>query len=61
MWITVMPSRKVEPHPAIPRPKNLKADFKTKFETLTKNLRKLFRELLKFQAALRLHQDSAQG
>jgi hypothetical protein len=55
MWVTVNPSRRIEPHPAIPRPKNLKANFKDQFENLTTNLRKLFRDLLKFQAALRVH------
>jgi hypothetical protein len=55
MWITVMPSRKVEPHPAIPKPKMLKPDFKSQFENLTQKLRKLFRELLNYDAALRLH------
>lgn len=55
MWITVMPGRKVEPHPALPRPKTLKEDFKTQFEVLTQKLRQLFRELLKFSAALRVH------
>jgi hypothetical protein len=55
MWITVMPSRKVEPHPAIPMPKNLKPDFKSQFENLTRRLRKLFRELLNYDAALRVH------
>jgi len=53
MWITVIPSRKVEPHPAIPTPKTLKPDFNTQFET--QNLRKLFRELLNYDAALRVH------
>jgi hypothetical protein len=55
MWITVMPSRRVEPHPAIPKPKILKPDFKSQFEGLTQKLRKLFRELLKYEAALRVH------
>jgi hypothetical protein len=55
MWITVMPSRRVEPHPAIPKPKILKPDFKSQFEGLTQKLRKLFRELLKYEATLRVH------
>ena len=55
MWITVMPSRKVQPHPAIPKRKALKPDFKSQFENLTQNLRKLFRELLNYEAALRVH------
>jgi hypothetical protein len=55
MWITVMPSRRVEPHPAIPKRKMLKPDFKSQFEELTQKLRKLFREFLSYDAALRVH------
>jgi len=36
-------------------PKKLKPDFKSQFENLTRRLRKLFRELLNYDAALRVH------
>jgi hypothetical protein len=55
MWVTVMPDRRIEPRPSLPRPKILKPDFKAQFEALTKKLRDLFRKLLKFSAALRVH------
>jgi hypothetical protein len=55
MWITVMPSRNVQPHPAIPKQKALKPDFKSQFENLTQNLRNLFRKLLDYEAGLRVH------
>jgi hypothetical protein len=55
MWVTVMPQREVRPHPALPRPKKLKEDFKSQFSTLTTNLRNLFRELMTYDAALRVH------
>jgi hypothetical protein len=62
MWVTVMPLRTVEPHPALPRPKNLLPDFKSQFENLTENLRKLFRELMNFHAALHVHlEQQAKG
>jgi hypothetical protein len=55
MWVTVMPEREIQPHPALPRPKNLQADFKSQFSNLTTNLRNLFRELMKYEGGLRLH------
>jgi hypothetical protein len=55
MWITVMPQREVRPHPALPRPKILKDDFKSQFADLTTKLRDLFHELLLYHAALRVH------
>jgi hypothetical protein len=55
MWITVMPSRKVQPHPAIPKRKALQPDFKSQFENLTQNLRNLFRKFLNYEAGLRVH------
>jgi hypothetical protein len=58
MWITVMPQREVRPHPALRRPKNLKADFKSQFTSLTTKLRGLFRDLLRHHAALRVHLSS---
>lgn len=61
MWVTVFPSREVRPHPALPRPKNLKEDFKSQFANLTTNLRNLFRELLKCDAALRVHLEQRNG
>jgi hypothetical protein len=55
MWVTVMPHREVRPHPALPRPKILKDDFKSQFASLTTKLRDLFRELWRHHAALRVH------
>jgi hypothetical protein len=59
MWVTVLPERKVEPHPTLPKPKTLRPDFKSQFEALTLNLRELFREFLKFEAALRVHMEQS--
>jgi hypothetical protein len=66
MWVTVMPQREfqptgqpeVRPHPNLPRPKNLKDDFKSQFSNLTTNLRNLFRELMQYESALRAHLQS---
>jgi hypothetical protein len=55
MWVTVMPRREVQPHPELPRPRNLKDDFKSQFADLTTKLRDLFRKLLLFHAGLRVH------
>jgi hypothetical protein len=55
MWVTVMPSRKVQPHPWVPKPKALKPDFKSQFEDLTRKLRDLFRKLLDYEESLRMH------
>lgn len=55
MWVTVMPSREVKPHPALPRPDKLKDDFKAQFTELTAKLRELFHELWRHHAALRVH------
>jgi hypothetical protein len=55
MWITVMPEREVRPHPALPRPKILKDDFRSQFAELTTKLRDLFHELMRHHAALRVH------
>jgi hypothetical protein len=69
MWVTVMPQREfqptgqpqVQPHPNLPRPKNLKEDFKSQFGRLTINLRNLFRELMGYESALRLHLESTKA
>jgi len=55
MWVTVMPRREIKPQPDLPRPKNLKEDFRTQFSTLTTDLQQLFRVLLQFNAALCIH------
>jgi hypothetical protein len=63
MWITMMPDRElfpeaqpeIQPHPFLPRPQNLKGDFKAQFSDLTAKLRNLFGELVKYDLALGLH------
>jgi hypothetical protein len=55
MWATEMPQREVRPHPALPRPKNLKDDFNSQFSDLTTKLQTLFRELVLYHAAFRAH------
>jgi hypothetical protein len=55
MWVTLLPTRTVIVHPDLKRPKLLKEDFRTQFENLTTKLRKLFRELLLFRNAVRVH------
>jgi hypothetical protein len=61
MWATVMPQREIQPHPALPRHKKLKEDFKSQFSNLTTNLRKLLRGLMLFDAALRVHLESSRA
>ena len=68
MWVTVMPDREffpkaqpeIRPHPDVPRPKKLQADFRSQFSNLTTELRNLFRELMLFHAGLRVHLDETQ-
>jgi hypothetical protein len=55
MWITTLPDRKIVPHPGIMKPKLLREDFETQFSELTTKLRDLFRRLLEYHAALRVH------
>jgi hypothetical protein len=57
MWVTIMPSRRVEPHPYIPKRKALQPDFKSQFKNLNKSLRQLFREFLDYEAGLHVHLD----
>jgi hypothetical protein len=61
MWATVMPDHKVQPHPAVPRDKNLQDDFNSQFSNLTRNLRNLFADLWYYEPALRVHLESSRA
>jgi hypothetical protein len=61
MWVAVMPQREIRPHPGLPQPKSLNADFKAQFSKLTTGLRGLFRELMRYDAALRVHLEQRNG
>jgi hypothetical protein len=55
MWVTMHPSREIVPHPYVSRSKLVKEDYEAQFSVLTQRLRKLFRELLDFRSAVRVH------
>ncbi len=60
MWATVKPAdpkapAEIRPNPDLPLPKTLKDDFRSQFSNLTTNLRDLFRDLLTYEPALRVH------
>jgi hypothetical protein len=55
MWVTLMPDRKIIPHPRIEKHGKLEEDFQAQFSRLTTQLRELFRQLLDFDAALQVH------
>jgi hypothetical protein len=62
MWVTVKHEgqpEEVRPNPALPQPKKLKVDFRSQFSNLTTSLRNLFRELLDYDPALRVHLESS--
>ena len=60
MWVTVMPDREVLPHPMLPRPKQLKQDFKSQFSKLATDLRHHCHELMKYEGGLRVHLEQTQ-
>jgi hypothetical protein len=55
IWRQVMPEGQVQPHPALPRSKELQEDFKSQFSRLTRDLRQLLRELQLYEAGLQVH------
>jgi hypothetical protein len=66
MWATVINMKRegqpeVRPNPSLPQPKNLKVDFGSQFSNLTTSLRNLFRELLDYDPALRVHLKSSRA
>jgi hypothetical protein len=61
MWVTVLPESEVQPHPALPRHKKLKQDFKSQFSKLATDLRHLCHELMKFEGGLRVHLEQTKN
>src|SRR5215471_18397682 len=57
IWRQVMPEGQVQPHPALPRSKELQEDFKSQFSRLTADLRHLLRELQRYEGGLAVHLD----
>jgi len=60
MWVTVLPEREVQPHPALPRHKKLQEDFKSQFSKLATDLRHHCHELMKYEGGLRVHLEQTQ-
>jgi hypothetical protein len=55
IWRQVMPEGQVQPHPALPRSKELQEDFRSQFSRLTADLRHLLRELQVYEGGLQVH------
>jgi hypothetical protein len=55
MWTVGTPKNEIRPHPAVPKPENLEADFESQFTSLTTKLGSLLEELEYYEDALATH------